>query len=144
MPIFAAWHLDNTAPKKRRNVGDTVPDLTYPGFETQTFRTNKNVLTTELTGRYIFHCKQEKFQLLVSCNPNLSTLDVTSCWSLNDECICLCAKSCSKLKTLNLTNIYAITDQSLSAVAASCPDLTTLAISGCWRITNDGIRLVCM
>ena len=34
-----------------RAVGDTVFDLTDPGFEPRTSRTDSNALTTELTGR---------------------------------------------------------------------------------------------
>ena len=49
--ISAAQRLDSTAPKKRRN-GDeplaTTPELTDPGIEPQTCRTNTDGVTTTL------------------------------------------------------------------------------------------------
>ena len=47
---ISAWRLGNTAPKKRRNGDDTASNLTGPGIQPQTFRTDNNVLRTELTG----------------------------------------------------------------------------------------------
>ena len=49
-PVSAAQRLGSTAPKKRRSVGNAVSDLTDPGLESQTSRTNSNVSTTGPTG----------------------------------------------------------------------------------------------
>ena len=49
-PVSAAQRLSSTAPKKRRSVGNAVSDLTDPGLEPQTSRTNSNVSTTGPTG----------------------------------------------------------------------------------------------
>ena len=52
---FSAWvtQLQKTA-LRCRAVGDTVSDVADPGFEPQTSRTDNNVLTTELTGRFFW------------------------------------------------------------------------------------------
>ena len=59
-PISAAISAWATQPRSSRGyrsdgdrvTGKIVSDLTGPGREPQTFRTNSNVLTTELTGRF--------------------------------------------------------------------------------------------
>ena len=43
--VSVAMRLDNTARKKRRSGGDTVLDLTGPGIEPQTSRTDSDVLS---------------------------------------------------------------------------------------------------
>ena len=51
-PISASWqHSYEKTTQQWRAVGDTTSDLTDPGFEPQTSRTDKNILATELAGR---------------------------------------------------------------------------------------------
>ena len=49
---FRGTAHDNTDPKKRRESGDTVSDLTNLGFKPKTFRADSNVLTAQLPVGY--------------------------------------------------------------------------------------------
>ena len=56
-PFSAASRMGNITPKKSsqriRAVGNTLSNLTSPGFKPQTSRTNSNAFTIELTAGYI-------------------------------------------------------------------------------------------
>ena len=54
-PRLSAWSTQYTSPKKRRNDGESLDcvDLTDPGIEPQTSRTDIVRLATELTAGYL-------------------------------------------------------------------------------------------
>ena len=52
--LASGQHNSEETSQRWRTVGDTVSDLTEPGFESQTSRTDCIAVTTDLTGRYFF------------------------------------------------------------------------------------------
>ena len=53
-------HSSEKTSQRLRSVGDTVSDLTDPGFKPQTSRADINVVATELTGRHNYQPVQPR------------------------------------------------------------------------------------
>ena len=63
-PRVSAWVLSSEeTSQRRRAVGDTVSDLTDPGFKPQITRTDNNVLATELTGPPVLSIQKKKIRV---------------------------------------------------------------------------------
>lgn len=77
--------------------------------------------------------------LLLLYGKQLDCIECAGCWSLNDELIGLLTLACPALTSLDLSTIYSLTDRSLLCIAHRCRDLRTLNLSGCWKLSPVGI-----
>ncbi|KAK6183309.1 hypothetical protein SNE40_010815 [Patella caerulea] len=70
----------------------------------------------------------------------LRYLDMTDCFSLDDEGLGIIAMHCSQLQFLYLRRCVRLTDESMQYLANYCSTLRELSVSDCRKITDLGLR----
>ena len=75
-------HNSEETSQRWRAVGDTISDLTGPGIEPQTFRSDSMCLTTKVTGRFeiicTVHCTISKSEKKISPTFTLKFVNKTT------------------------------------------------------------------
>jgi hypothetical protein len=73
--------------------------------------------------------------VLVECFPNLTSLDVTGCVLIDDDCVCrIC--DLHKLKDLNISHCTRLADEAVCVVASRLEFLENLNLTELSRVTD--------
>lgn len=111
---------------------------------TNTTMTSLAVSCPFLTTLIVQNCSwlnAETLSIVAECCRNLSHIDITSCWNLNDNSVgVLFEKRGATLTQVSLSHIYSISDESMATIETYGKVLSRLDISYCWRVTDNGIK----
>lgn len=79
--------------------------------------------------------------LLQVCNrcPNLTSVTLSGCGHVTDDCLARLLLSCPRLRTLRLENCARVTNRTLAAVAAHGRALQTLHVDFCRNVSAAGL-----
>ena len=105
------------------------------------------LLNGELTNVILDKCIRltgDSIMALARICPNLITLSLCSCDTINSSSLTAVAKTCTKLTNLFLDFTMAgqLEDEPIIAVAENCTQLTTLSLKGCEELTDISVLAV--
>jgi len=69
----------------------------------------------------------------------LVSLNLDSCWNIDDRSLSHLLAGMRALVTLVLSRVYCVNDTHLHTVANTCAHLRVLHLQQCWRVTDVGI-----
>jgi hypothetical protein len=71
----------------------------------------------------------------------LTSLDLSFCRVLDDDCVGILAAKCRSLQRINISGCHAVSDSGLKALAkGATSSLTHISLCGCFRVTDRGIE----
>lgn len=80
---------------------------------------------------------------VVSCLPNLESLNLSGTYNINDSVIVSAFQLMQpNLKVLNLSLCKQVTDESLKRISMSLTNLEVLEVQGCGNITDAGLAVI--
>ena len=71
--------------------------------------------------------------------PNLTSVTLSGCGHVTDDCLARLLLSCPRLRTLRLENCARVTNRTLAAVAAHGRALQTLHVDFCRNVSAAGL-----
>jgi hypothetical protein len=96
-------------------------------------RTTLSLKNSKISGKYIA-------KIIDRVNTNLTELDISGTFQVDDDVVHMVLKKCSKLAKLNIRNCRKVTNKSLEYVNAKGRNLTALNIGGNFNLTHDGLN----
>jgi hypothetical protein len=117
-------------------------------YITEAGRLTDDVLPPSLfeQGRALLSLKNSKIsgkylaKIINRVNLNLTELDISGTFQVDDDVVALVLKHCKHLVSLNIRNCRKVTNKSLDHIIALGHNLTTINIGGNFNITNDGVN----
>ncbi|XP_071480674.1 uncharacterized protein [Diadema antillarum] len=112
-----------------------LPELTGTGLEALV---SANLCTVDMT--QCINIVNRSILTVVSRNPTISTLNLGTCYKLNNEIIPVIASSLNtNLEHMDLTSFHTLEDSDLITLSQHCTSLRGLVMHGCNRITSAGL-----
>lgn len=73
------------------------------------------------------------------CGPNLTDLDLHSCWQLSDRSLSQIARVCYNLEVLICHGCWEFTSTGVSMIARACPGLKKIDFSNCRKLDDQSV-----